>query len=87
MDTDPPTSVFANPPRDYRAIIHGEDGRVIAVRSLVAGTDADAIAQIDAWVRDFATDLWDGLRFVEHVAGRPVLMGCLLVMTGLSAVG
>ena len=65
MDTDPRPAT-----REYRAIRSARDGRVTDVTALEARCDADAIAQVDALGRDLALDLWDGLRFVEHFAGR-----------------
>ncbi len=70
MDAEPTADMLAADPRDYRAISYGRDGRVVAVRSFAAESDADALAQMEAWVREFAMDLWNGLRFVEHVAVR-----------------
>lgn len=70
--------------RDYRVISYARDGRVVAIKPLSAQCDADAIAQADAWVRESAADLWDGLRFVEHFAGRHILKGCLLAATVLA---
>lgn len=82
MDTDPRPAPGGDDMRDYRAISHAQDGRVIGVRALVAGCDAEAIAQVEALVRDFAMDLWDGLRFVEHVAGQHLLAGALFAAAG-----
>jgi hypothetical protein len=60
---------------DYRAISITREGGVAEIRALVALSDEDAIAQTAALVRDLAMDLWDGLRFVEHFAGRVVTTG------------
>ncbi len=86
MDTDPLPDPNEAEAREYRAITLAHDGRVREVRLLWAGSDAEAIAQAETLVRDCALDLWDGLRFVEHVAGRPIRTGSLLA-AGLIAGG
>jgi hypothetical protein len=68
---------------DYRAISLTHEGHVANVRSLVAESDDEAIAQTLALARDLATDLWDGLRFVEHFAGRLVTPGGGLTPAGV----
>lgn len=75
MDTDPLPDPNEAVAREYRAIALAHDGRVREVRLLWAGSDAEAIAQAETLVRDCALDLWDGLRFVEHVAGRSIRTG------------
>jgi hypothetical protein len=87
METDPHAAPGGIDTREYRAITHAGDGRVIGVRALVAQCDAEAIAQVEALVRDFAMDLWDGLRFVEHVAGRHILTGTLFATAGALSCG
>ncbi len=87
MDTDLPPDPDPADACEYRAITHAGDGRVREVRPLLARSDAEAIAQAEALVREFAVDLWDGLRFVEHFAGRHLLAGCLLSAVGLIAGG
>lgn len=86
MDTDPLSDPNEAVAREYRAITLAHDGRVREVRLLWAGSDSEAIAQAETLVRDCALDLWDGLRFVEHVAGRPIRTGSLLA-AGLIASG
>jgi len=86
MDTDPLPDPNEAVAREYRAITLAHDGRVREVRLLWAGSDSEAIAQAETLVRDCALDLWDGLRFVEHVAGRPIRTGGLLA-AGLIASG
>ena len=86
MDTDPLPDPNEAVAREYRAITLAHDGRVREVRLLWAESDAEAIAQAETLVRDCALDLWDGLRFVEHVAGRPIRTGSLLA-AGLIASG
>lgn len=82
MDTDADVDPVARERRDYRAISHTCEGQVGEVRPLLAINDADAIAQTNALVRDLSMDLWDGLRFVEHFAGRLVATGCLVAAAG-----
>lgn len=87
MDTDPLPDSTESDVHDYRTISHARDGSVREVRSLLARSDAEAIAQADALAREFAMDLWDGLRFVEHFVGRHILTGCLLTTAGMIAGG
>lgn len=78
MDTDPRPASLGHAARDYRAIRSARDGRVTDVTALEARCDADAIAQAGALGRDLALDLWDGLRLVEHFAGRRPGAGTLV---------
>lgn len=45
----------------------GADGRIIRTARLAAGGGDQALTPASALVDDHAVDLWDGLRFIEHL--------------------
>lgn len=55
---------------DYRAITLGSDGAVVAVIPMCAIDEDDARRQAALLVGEYAFDLWDGLRFVDHFSAQ-----------------
>ena len=66
-----PWLVDADLPRTYRALTLADNGRVTSTVPLNACCDRDAIRQASSLSMRGAVDLWDGLRFVEHLATLP----------------
>lgn len=62
--SDTTTSVW---PRAYRALILKPDGTLVRQHTLVAFDDEEATELAEVMLDGHAVELWDGLRFIEHI--------------------
>ncbi|GJD95882.1 hypothetical protein [Methylobacterium iners] len=51
----------------YRALVLAPDGAVVEIHSLIAADDDEALALARCMVDGHAIEIWDGLRFIEHI--------------------
>jgi hypothetical protein len=51
----------------YRVQFIDVEGNVVRTERLQAATDDEALALASTMIDGYAVELWDGLRFVEHI--------------------
>ncbi len=64
-----PTHPFLHalpPSHRYRALLLGLGGKIICVRAIAAGDDAEASGIVRDMLDGRAVELWDGGRFIEQ---------------------
>lgn len=64
-DFDPRTPLAAE--RAYRIMILSALGTVLASKAIAAASDDAALAIAESLAGVNAVELWDGLRFIEHL--------------------
>lgn len=57
-------------PSTYRVLMLAQDGSVVTAMPIPADSDLEALTLAETLRAEFAVELWDGLRFIEHFETR-----------------